>query len=92
MLATDKATNKEMAIKMIDKAHIKKEKKEAYARTERDILTKCDSPWIIKLYYTFQDSTYLCIRSAFVAHNLPQPPAPLLHPKYSLTLTQYVFN
>lgn len=62
MLATDKQTNKEMAIKMIDKGHIKKEKKEAYAVTERDILTKCDSPWVIKLYYTFQDSTYLCIR------------------------------
>jgi serine/threonine protein kinase len=70
MLATDKSSNKEMAIKMIDKAHIKKEKKEAYVTTERDILTKCDSPWIIKLYYTFQDSTYLCIRPKNqTAHN-----------------------
>jgi len=61
VLATEKGgSNKQMAIKMIDKNHIKKEKKIPYATTEKDILTKCANDFIIKLHYTFQDDTYLC--------------------------------
>lgn len=49
-----------MAIKMIQKKHLDKEQKRQYAKTERDILSMCDHPLIIKLYTTFQDASYLC--------------------------------
>jgi 3-phosphoinositide dependent protein kinase-1 len=48
---------------MLEKRHLVKEKKVKYATTERDILTLCNNhPNIVKLYYTFKDDTYLCIR------------------------------
>lgn len=50
-----------MAVKMIEKRLLVKENKKQYAITERDILTMCDSPYIIKLYTTFQDADYLCM-------------------------------
>lgn len=49
-----------MAIKMIQKKHLDKEQKRLCAKTERDILSMCDHPLIIKLYTTFQDPGYLC--------------------------------
>ena len=52
-----------MAIKMIQKKHLDKEQKRQYAKTERDILSMCDHPLIIKLYTTFQDPGYLCTNS-----------------------------
>lgn len=61
VLATEKETGKKMAIKMIEKRLLVKENKKQYAITERDILSMCDSPFIIKLYTTFQDNNYLCM-------------------------------
>jgi serine/threonine protein kinase len=49
-----------VAVKIIDKNHIKKEKKIQYAVTEKNILSKCNSPFIIKLYATAQDDVNLC--------------------------------
>lgn len=57
--ATEKATGRMMAIKMIQKKHLDKEQKRQSAKTERDILSMCDHPLIIKLYTTFQDPGYL---------------------------------
>jgi len=53
------ASGKEYAIKMLEKKHLVKEKKVKYATTERDILTQCNHPNIVKLYYTFKDEEHL---------------------------------
>lgn len=46
---------------MLEQKRLVKEKKVKYAKTERDLLTKCGNhPNIVKLYYTFKDETYLC--------------------------------
>jgi len=54
------AQGKEYAIKMLEKKHLVKEKKVKYATTERDILTQCNHPNIVKLFYTFKDEEHLC--------------------------------
>lgn len=55
-LATEKETQKTYAIKILEKAFITKEGKEKYVHTERDCFNLLHfSPYIIKLFYTFQD-------------------------------------
>jgi len=48
---------------MLEKRHLVKEKKTQYATTEKDILSKCNHPSIVKLFCTFRDAEYLCIRT-----------------------------
>lgn len=60
LLATDRQTLKEYAVKILDKKHIIKEKKIKYVNIERDTLNRLiEHPGIVRLYYTFQDSTSL---------------------------------
>ena len=60
MLATDRQTNREYAIKILDKRHIIKEKKVKYVNIEKDTLNRLnDHPGVVKLYYTFQDERSL---------------------------------
>jgi len=60
VLATDRQTLKEYAVKILDKKHIIKEKKIKYVNIERDTLNRLiEHPGIVRLYYTFQDSTSL---------------------------------
>ncbi|CAG9335394.1 unnamed protein product [Blepharisma stoltei] len=55
-----KDTNKEYAIKTIEKIHLKKEGKTEQAMREKDMLTKSRlHPGVVKLNYTFQDKNYL---------------------------------
>lgn len=54
-----KRNNNEFAIKIMEKRHIKKENKIKYVMMEKNILSKLNSPMIIRLYYTFQDQSYL---------------------------------
>ena len=62
-LAKEKATGKQYAIKVLDKRHIIKERKVKYVTIEKDVLNMCDHPFIIKLFYTFQDQNnlYFCL-------------------------------
>ena len=62
-LAKEKLTGKQYAIKVLDKRHIIKERKVKYVTIEKDVLNMCDHPFIIKLYYTFQDQNnlYFCL-------------------------------
>lgn len=56
MAATDRQSNKEYAIKVLDKRHIIKEKKVKYVSIEKDTLNRLtDHPGVVRLYYTFQD-------------------------------------
>ncbi|TVY93730.1 Serine/threonine-protein kinase [Lachnellula willkommii] len=60
LLATDRQTLKEYAVKILDKKHIIKEKKIKYVNIEKDALNQLiEHPGIIRLFYTFQDSSSL---------------------------------
>jgi hypothetical protein len=59
MLVSHKTTGQQFACKIIDKQHIVKHKKTETAIIEKQILSLCNFPHIIKLYHTFQDSANL---------------------------------
>ncbi|TAQ89289.1 hypothetical protein B7494_g2362 [Chlorociboria aeruginascens] len=60
VLATDRQTLKEYAVKILDKKHIIKEKKIKYVNIEKNTLNRLiEHPGIVRLFYTFQDSTSL---------------------------------
>lgn len=60
LAATDRQTNREYAIKVLDKRHIIKEKKVKYVNIEKDTLNRLtDHPGVVRLYYTFQDERSL---------------------------------
>jgi 3-phosphoinositide dependent protein kinase-1 len=59
MLATEKETQRQFAIKILDKRHIVKEKKVKYVNIEKETLNKLHHPSIVRLYYTFQDVSSL---------------------------------
>ena len=48
-------------MKILDKRHIIKEKKVQYVSREKEVLTKINHPFFVKLYFTFQDKENLCI-------------------------------
>jgi serine/threonine protein kinase len=59
---TDKyPPHRQYALKVLDKEHIKREKKTKYVLIERDTLKTLDGhPGIVRLYWTFQDARSLC--------------------------------
>ena len=60
ILATDKITSKQYAVKVLDKRHIIKEKKVKYVNIEKHALNRLsDRLGIISLYFTFQDKDSL---------------------------------
>lgn len=60
LAATDRQSNREYAIKVLDKRHIIKEKKVKYVNIEKDTLNRLtEHPGIVRLYYTFQDERSL---------------------------------
>lgn len=38
----------------------------AHVRAERDVLAESDSPWVVQLYYSFQDPTFLYLIMEFL--------------------------
>eukprot|EP00897_Mesotaenium_endlicherianum_P004965 jgi/Mesen1/4497/ME000023S03871 len=50
-----KATGEDVALKIMDKHHIIREKKAAYVKLERQVLDQLDHPGVVKLFFTFQD-------------------------------------
>lgn len=56
-------SDSEFAIKIMDKNHIKKENKVKYVMMEKAVLSKLTHPFVLKLFYTFQDanSLYMCM-------------------------------
>lgn len=48
------------ALKIMDKRFITKENKTSYVKLERIVLDQLEHPGIIKLYFTFQDTSSLC--------------------------------
>jgi len=58
-LVKRKTDGKFYALKSLIKTEMFKKDQLAHVRAERDILAESDSPWVVKLHTTFQDSTYL---------------------------------
>ncbi|MCJ1321752.1 Serine/threonine-protein kinase [Xylographa vitiligo] len=58
-LVTNKKTAKIYALKCLVKAEMFKKDQLAHVRAERDILAQADSDWVVKLYRSFQDPTFL---------------------------------
>ena len=54
-----KGVARDYAVKIMDKSFIKKEKKVKYVLKEKNILTKVSHPFIVKLFYSFQDTGYI---------------------------------
>lgn len=57
--ATERATGRVYAAKILDKRHIIKEKKIKYVNIERDILQALRHPFVVRLHYAFQDQQSL---------------------------------
>ena len=74
--ATDKETGTEYAIKIIEKAPVVRYNKQKYVLTERDILSMCNHPNIVKLYFTFRSQTSL--RLHWPHNTIHTPPLLLL--------------
>ncbi|KAJ3329085.1 3-phosphoinositide dependent protein kinase-1 [Blyttiomyces sp. JEL0837] len=57
--AKERSTDREFAVKILDKKHIIKEKKVKYVQIEKDVLNRVSHPFVIRLFYTFQSSSSL---------------------------------
>ncbi|XP_061414924.1 LOW QUALITY PROTEIN: 3-phosphoinositide-dependent protein kinase 1 [Lethenteron reissneri] len=59
VLAKEVATGKDYAIKILEKRHIIKEKKVPYVNREKEVLSRLNHPFFVKLFFTFQDEEKL---------------------------------
>ncbi|WYZ35169.1 hypothetical protein EsH8_I_001445 [Colletotrichum jinshuiense] len=65
-LVQKKADAKVYAMKSLIKTEMFKKDQLAHVRSERDILAESDSPWVVKLFTTFQDSYFLYMLMEFL--------------------------
>ncbi|KAJ2902259.1 hypothetical protein MKZ38_000800 [Zalerion maritima] len=65
-LVQKKADGKIYAMKSLIKTEMFKKDQLAHVRAERDILAESDSPWVVKLYTTFQDASFLYMLMEFL--------------------------
>lgn len=54
------------AMKILRKADMLEKEQVAHARAERDILAEAENPWVVKMYYSFQDGHYLYLVMEFL--------------------------
>ncbi|KAE8248879.1 hypothetical protein A4X13_0g5435 [Tilletia indica] len=59
-------TGKIYAMKTLRKSEMFKKDQLAHVRAERDVLAESNSPWVVRLYYSFQDSQYLYLLMEFL--------------------------
>lgn len=59
-------TGKIYAMKTLRKSEMFKKDQLAHVRAERDVLAESDSPWIVQLFYSFQDSLHLYLIMEFL--------------------------
>ncbi len=53
-------------MKIMKKSEMIKKNQVAHIRAERDILSLCDNPWVVKLMYSFQDDKNLYLVMEFL--------------------------
>lgn len=59
-------TGKIYAMKSLRKNEMFKKDQLAHVRAERDVLAESNSPWVVQLYYSFQDVNYLYLVMEFL--------------------------
>ncbi|RGB35145.1 kinase-like domain-containing protein [Rhizophagus diaphanus] len=59
-------TGKIYAMKTLRKADMFKKDQLAHVKAERDVLAESDSPWVVQLFYSFQDVSYLYLIMEFL--------------------------
>eukprot|EP00112_Aurelia_sp_Birch-Aquarium-sp1_P009989 Seg2156.4 transcript_id=Seg2156.4/GoldUCD/mRNA.D3Y31 product="Serine/threonine-protein kinase 38-like" protein_id=Seg2156.4/GoldUCD/D3Y31 len=65
-LAQKKDTGHVYAMKILRKADMLEKEQVAHVRAERDVLAESDNPWIVKMYYSFQDAQCLFLVMEFL--------------------------
>ena len=55
------------AMKRLKKAHMLQKNQAAHVRAERDILAQADNPWVVQLFYSFQDDLFLYLVMEFLS-------------------------
>ena len=65
-LVQKKDTGKVYAMKTLLKSEMFKKDQLAHVKAERDVLAGSDSPWVVSLYYSFQDAQYLYLVMEFL--------------------------
>jgi len=65
-LVQKKQDGKVYAMKSLVKTEMFKKDQLAHVRAERDILAESDSPWVVKLFTTFQDPNFLYMLMEFL--------------------------
>ncbi|ELT91464.1 hypothetical protein CAPTEDRAFT_131028 [Capitella teleta] len=59
ILAKEVSSKKEYAIKVLEKKHILQEKKKKYVMREKEVFSRINHPFFVRLYFTFQDENRL---------------------------------
>ena len=59
-------TGKIYAMKTLRKSEMLKKDQLAHVKAERDVLAEADSPWVVQLYFSFQDAQYLYLIMEFL--------------------------
>lgn len=65
-LVQKRADGQVYAMKSLIKTEMFKKDQLAHVRAERDILAESDSPWVVKLFTTFQDANFLYMLMEFL--------------------------
>lgn len=65
-LVQKRDTGKIYAMKTLLKSEMYKKDQLAHAKAERDVLAGSDSPWVVSLYYSFQDAVNLYLIMEFL--------------------------
>ncbi|KAI5780483.1 kinase-like domain-containing protein [Geopyxis carbonaria] len=65
-LVQKKDTGKIYAMKTLLKSEMFKKQQLAHVKAERDVLADADSPWVVNLFYSFQDAVYLYLIMEFL--------------------------
>ena len=66
LLVRYKSNNQLYAMKILHKSHIKLTQQEEHTKTERDLMVKIDSPFLLNIKFAFQDETKLYLVSDFM--------------------------
>jgi protein-serine/threonine kinase len=66
-LVQKKDTGRIFAMKSLKKADMMKKEQLAHVKAERDLMAESSSsPWVVQLYYSFQDEDFLYLTMEFL--------------------------
>ncbi|XP_028414157.1 serine/threonine-protein kinase tricorner-like [Dendronephthya gigantea] len=65
-LVQKKDTGHVYAMKILRKADMLEKEQVAHVRAERDVLAEAENPWVVKMYFSFQDAQFLYLVMEFL--------------------------